>query len=1012
MSTALYRRYRPDTFADVIGQEHVTAPLVTALGKNSVSHAYLFSGPRGCGKTTSARILARCLNCEQGPTGDPCGECASCQDLSTGGSGSLDVIEIDAASHGGVDDARDLRERATFAPVRDRYKIFIIDEAHMVTAAGFNALLKIVEEPPEHIKFVFATTEPDKVIGTIRSRTHHYPFRLVPPEPLLEYLQRLCTEEQVPVDHGVLPLVIRAGGGSVRDTLSVLDQLIAGSEASGIDYDRAVALLGFTHASLLDDVVGAVAALDGATAFSVVDRVVQSGQDPRRFVEDLLERMRDLIIVKTMPDNPGAILRGVPDDQIRSMQQQAAAVGHAELSRAADITAQALTDMVGATSPRLHLELLMARLLLPQAESGVSSLASRLERMERRMDFASEAGMTPAAEPGAAEPGAAEAGAAAAGAAEAAPTPSATPEPSDDAASGATPPAQEPTAAAAESWGTAPSRPEPTPAAGAGSADEWATPGVPRAAEHTEEPPEEQAEEQAEEQTPAPAEPTTPQQPTAEPPEEPAATPAAEQAPEPQPTPQQEPQSAPERTPEPAPEQPAQESDSRVEMMRRAWPDIVQALAPQSRLLWMLIKDNASVAGFDGRTLTLQFINDGARSTFANRRGDQALNAAIQQVLGMQVSFDLITGGAPPAAGSSPKGPSRPTPASAPASDVSTSAAPAGAEPAAPAAEPKPSRTPQPAGAPGAAAQQQTAQEPSSPEPSPQEPSPQGPDVPEGAPAWVAEETPEPYDAEPEPPQAPPSPHPAWNGEPSRDPAGVADSPDEPDDEPVDPTAPLTAEAAPAPPEQPAPVAAQHREPPEDPAPSASSAPVEPPDQSGPSDQPDQSEEPVDAYRPSDEKPPIPVFARRAPASSSASASASTAGPGSPGASAGHPEAAPADQGAEQQSAGASGRIAAIKQRIAQRQDAPDDWNAAPPPPDPMDPQGPPPDDEQAAPAGHTPAGSAASPAGAPAPAEDVEEVPSDDDIPVEESSVFGRKALERLLDATLIEERRLDEGS
>ncbi|GAB3181296.1 hypothetical protein GCM10027060_12070 [Nesterenkonia halophila] len=1005
MSTALYRRYRPDTFADVIGQEHVTAPLVTALGKNSVSHAYLFSGPRGCGKTTSARILARCLNCEQGPTGTPCGECASCQDLSTGGSGSLDVIEIDAASHGGVDDARDLRERATFAPVRDRYKIFIIDEAHMVTAAGFNALLKIVEEPPEHIKFVFATTEPDKVIGTIRSRTHHYPFRLVPPEPLLEYLQRLCTEEQVPVDHGVLPLVIRAGGGSVRDTLSVLDQLIAGSEASGIDYDRAVALLGFTHASLLDDVVGAVAALDGATAFSVVDRVVQSGQDPRRFVEDLLERMRDLIIVKTMPDNPGAILRGVPDDQIRSMQQQAAAVGHAELSRAADITAQALTDMVGATSPRLHLELLMARLLLPQAESGVSSLASRLERMERRLDFASEAGMTPAAETGAAE---------------AAPTPSATPESSDDAAAGATPPAQEPTpaptpsptpqpaqaptAAAAESWGTAPSRPEPT-SAGAGSADEWATPGVPRVAEHTEEPPEGQAEER----TAVPAEPTAPQQPTAEPREEPAAAPATEQAPEPQPAPQQEPQPAPEQKQEPAPEQPAQESDSRVEMMRRAWPDIVQALAPQSRLLWMLIKDNASVAGFDGRTLTLQFINDGARSTFANRRGDQTLNAAIQQVLGMQVSFDLITGGAPPAAGSSPKGPSRPTPASAPASDVSTSAAPAGAEPAAPAAEPTLSQTPQSAGLPSAAGQQQTAQVPS-----PQVPSPQGPDVPEGAPAWVAEETPDPYDAEPEPPQAPPSPHPAWTGEPSRDPAGVADSPDEPGDEPVDPTAPLTAEAAPTPPEQPAPVAAQHREPPEAPAPSAPSAPVEQPDKPDQPDNPDQPappEEPVDAYRPSDEKPPIPVFARRAPASSASSASASTAGPGSPGASAGHPEAAPADRGAEQQAAGASGRIAAIKQRIAQRQDAPDDWNAAPPPPDPMDPQGPPPDDEQAALAGHSPAGSATSPAGAPAPAEDVEEVPSDDDIPVEESSVFGRKALERLLDATLIEERRLDEG-
>nr|WP_237090245.1 DNA polymerase III subunit gamma and tau [Nesterenkonia sp. PF2B19] len=398
MSTALYRRYRPDTFADVIGQEHVTAPLVTALGKDAVSHAYLFSGPRGCGKTTSARILARCLNCAEGPTGTPCGHCESCRDLATGGPGSLDVIEIDAASHGGVDDARDLRERATFAPVRDRYKIFIIDEAHMVTAAGFNALLKIVEEPPEHIKFIFATTEPDKVIGTIRSRTHHYPFRLVPPEPLLDYLQRLCEQERVPVAHGVLPLVIRAGGGSVRDTLSVLDQLIAGSTEAGLDYDRAVALLGFTHSALLDDVVDAVAGLDGSTAFSVVDRVVQSGQDPRRFVEDLLERLRDLIIVKSVPDSPGSILRGVPDDQIRRMQAQAGKVGSAELSRAADITAQALTDMVGATSPRLHLELLMARLLLPHADQGTSSLAARLERLERRVDFVSGSGTTPPAE--------------------------------------------------------------------------------------------------------------------------------------------------------------------------------------------------------------------------------------------------------------------------------------------------------------------------------------------------------------------------------------------------------------------------------------------------------------------------------------------------------------------------------------------------------------------------------------------------------------------------------------
>lgn len=324
---------------------------MTALRKNRVNHAYLFSGPRGCGKTTSARILARCLNCAEGPTDTPCGKCNSCIELARGGSGSLDVIEIDAASHGGVDDARDLRERATFAPVRDRYKIFIIDEAHMVTSAGFNALLKIVEEPPEHIKFIFATTEPDKVIGTIRSRTHHYPFRLVPPEPLMQYLELLCQQENVPVAPGVLSLVIRAGGGSVRDSLSVLDQLMAGAGPNGLNYELAVALLGYTHASLLDDVVEAIAAADSATVFRAVDRVVQTGHDPRRFVEDLLERFRDLIIVQAMPESAQAILRGMPADQIARMRSQANNLGAAELSRAADVTNTALTEMTGATSP-------------------------------------------------------------------------------------------------------------------------------------------------------------------------------------------------------------------------------------------------------------------------------------------------------------------------------------------------------------------------------------------------------------------------------------------------------------------------------------------------------------------------------------------------------------------------------------------------------------------------------------------------------------------------------------
>ena len=363
MTTALYRRYRPETFGEMIGQAQVTDPLMTALRGDRIGHAYLFSGPRGCGKTTSARILARCLNCAEGPTDTPCGTCDSCVELSRAGGGSLDVVEIDAASHNGVDDARDLRERAVFAPARDRFKIFILDEAHMVTPQGFNALLKLVEEPPAHVKFIFATTEPDKVIGTIRSRTHHYPFRLVPPAAMLDYVQSLCDQEGVKVESGVLPLVVRAGGGSPRDTLSILDQLIAGSEEGAVGYQRAVALLGYTHGELLDGVIDAFASGDAGSAFGAVDRVVQTGQDPRRFVDDLLERLRDLIVIAATGAGASAVLRGIPADELGRMSGQAQRLGGDRLSKTADIVSAALDAMTGATSPRLQLELMIARVL-------------------------------------------------------------------------------------------------------------------------------------------------------------------------------------------------------------------------------------------------------------------------------------------------------------------------------------------------------------------------------------------------------------------------------------------------------------------------------------------------------------------------------------------------------------------------------------------------------------------------------------------------------------------------
>ncbi|MEV5019395.1 DNA polymerase III subunit gamma and tau [Streptomyces sp. NPDC053780] len=658
-SLALYRRYRPESFAEVIGQGHVTDPLQQALRNNRVNHAYLFSGPRGCGKTTSARILARCLNCEQGPTPTPCGECQSCQDLARNGPGSIDVIEIDAASHGGVDDARDLREKAFFGPARSRYKIYIIDEAHMVSPQGFNALLKVVEEPPEHLKFIFATTEPEKVIGTIRSRTHHYPFRLVPPGTLRDYLAEVCDKEQIAVADGVLPLVVRAGAGSVRDSMSVMDQLLAGAGADGVTYDMTTALLGYTDGSLLDSVVEAFVTGDGSAAFGVVDRIIEGGNDPRRFVTDLLERLRDLVILAAVPDAAEKGLIDAPADVIERMQAQARSFGAAELSRAADIVNEGLTEMRGAQSPRLQLELICARVLLPAAYGDERSVMARLDRIERGVQFSGGAGApamgyVPGPEAhsgggGAAAPVAPGGGPAAARAAVRAPggaaAPAAGPGPGEGEGGGshgggqqphaapapAPAPAAEPPAPAPTSNPTPTPTPAPAPAAEPGPASTpgaWPTAAPAGGGRRPGGWPTAAAAGGGQARTPAAP--------------GPAAAPPAASAPAPAAS-----------TPAPASPPPGGGVDP-----RSLWPNILEAVKNRRRFTWILLSQNAQVTGFDGTSLQIGFVNAGARDNFVSSGSEDVLRQALAEQFNVQWKIDAVVD---PSGGSAPPPPAGPS---------------------------------------------------------------------------------------------------------------------------------------------------------------------------------------------------------------------------------------------------------------------------------------------------------------------------------------------------------------
>jgi len=621
---ALYRKYRPATFAEVKGQEHVTEPLRQALRNGRIHHAYLFSGPRGCGKTSSARILARSLNCEQGPTPDPCGVCASCVALAPSGPGSIDVIEIDAASHGGVDDARDLRERAFYAPVSGRFKIYIIDEAHMVTREGFNALLKLVEEPPPHLKFVFATTEPEKVIATIRSRTHHYPFRLVPPAVLRELLEEVLAAEEVSYQPAVLPLVVRAGAGSVRDALSILDQLLAGSGPEGLTYDRTVALLGYTDDSLLDEMMDAFASGNGAAVFGTVDRVVEGGHDPRRFAADLLDRLRDLIILAAVPGAGQSGLLDAPADRLERMAEQAGRFGQAELTRAAEIISEGLIQMRGTASPRLLLELMCAQVLLPAASTGEKALLARLERLEHQLAAAEAAGIRPAA--------GGPAGVERAGA-----------EPADTESAGTEPPHDE------RSRDGRPRRER--------SQDEGSRAGAAR---------DEKARDERPPLSGGPEGETRPDKPPGGAAGE-AGTPESEGKP-----------AASQGAATPGSPRGAGRVD--VDTLRQRWPEILDAVREERKVAWILLR-NTSVESFEGGVLTVAFPKEGEARGFAGSGHDQVLVGTLAAMMGVTVRVRTVASGpGGPGGPGRPGGPGTPGRQGAPGGSASP---PAGLSPAA-----------------------------------------------------------------------------------------------------------------------------------------------------------------------------------------------------------------------------------------------------------------------------------------------------------------------------------------